>query len=195
MIAQDVVAAVTPVVETLERLGVTYYIGGSVASSLHGKPRATADVDLVADLRIEHVRRLVTALESAFYIAEEAVREAIQRHSSFNVISNEHLIKIDIFVAGSESHNRVALGHVVERRLGSELTERTFRIASAEDTVIRKLAWFRLGGEVSERQWTDVQEVLRAQAVSLDIPDRHQWAPSLGIADLLDRALSQAGLA
>lgn len=77
----DILAAITPIVEALEELGVPYHIGGSVASSLYGLPRLTIDVDLVADLHLGHVRPLVKSLQTIYYIDEEMVRDVISRRS------------------------------------------------------------------------------------------------------------------
>src|SRR6266700_8060324 len=79
----DILAAITPIVEALEELGVPYHIGGSVASSLYGLPRLTIDVDLVADLRQGHVRPLIDQLQTDYYIDEDMIRDAIRRRSSF----------------------------------------------------------------------------------------------------------------
>jgi hypothetical protein len=75
----DILAAITPIVEALEELGIPYHIGGSVASSLYGLPRLTIDADLVANLRMEHVRPLVKQLETDYYIDEDMIRDAIKR--------------------------------------------------------------------------------------------------------------------
>ena len=70
----------------LDRLGVPYVTAGSFASSLHGEPRSTDDVDLVADLRAGHAAPLVSALRGAWYVSEEVVGDAIARGASFNAI-------------------------------------------------------------------------------------------------------------
>ena len=85
------------VIEALEALDVPYLIGGSLASAVHGVARATVDADLVADLRPEHAEPLVRALGEAFYADVEAIRDAIRRRSSFNVIHLETMFKVDVF--------------------------------------------------------------------------------------------------
>jgi hypothetical protein len=77
----EVTLAVTGV---LERLGVEYLVGGSLATSLHGIPRATLDVDIVADLRMTHLEPFVTALREAFFVDADMVRDAIRRRATFS---------------------------------------------------------------------------------------------------------------
>ncbi len=98
MQGNDVLIAVLPVIDTLERLGVPYYVGGSLASSAHGVVRATADADLVADLQPRHVAGLVDALQANYYIHAGAIHEAISRSSCFNLIHLATYFKVDVFV-------------------------------------------------------------------------------------------------
>ena len=97
----QVLAAITPLVEAFEQLGVSYHIGGSVASSVYGILRATLDADLVANLHLEQARPLVKWLEAEYYIDEDMVRDAIKRRSSFNVIHLDTMLKVDVFVPKS----------------------------------------------------------------------------------------------
>ncbi|HXL36665.1 MAG TPA: hypothetical protein VN954_05625, partial [Ktedonobacteraceae bacterium] len=91
----DILITLEPLVEALEELGVPYHIGGSVASSLYGLPRLTIDVDIIADLRLEHIRPLVIRLQTNYYIDEDMIRDAIRRRSSFNVIHLDTMLKVD----------------------------------------------------------------------------------------------------
>ena len=88
----------TPIVEILEHLNVPYHIGGSVASSIYGEARPTQDVDIVADMKLSHVRPFVKLIGDDYYVVEDAIRDAIRYRSSFNLISNETFMKIDIFI-------------------------------------------------------------------------------------------------
>lgn len=119
----DILSSMIPVVDAFEELGVAYYIGGSVASLAHGMYRTTADVDLIADLRMEHVRPLKRLLQSMYYIDEDMIRDAIRHRSEFNLLG-----------------------------------------------------------------------VLKVQGTNLDIGYLQRWASSLRVADLLERALMDAGL-
>jgi hypothetical protein len=188
-----ILAAITPIVEALEQLEIKYHIGGSVASSVYGIIRATIDADLVAELRLEHVRPLVKLLEADYYIDEDAVRDAVKRRSSFNAIYLDTMLKVDVFIPKPRLFEQEELG----RAQLQPLTENTrpFYIASPEGTILNKLEWYRMGGEVSDRQWNDILGVLKVQGTNLDMAYLQRWAITLNVADLLERALVDAGLA
>jgi hypothetical protein len=97
----------------LDALGVTWLVGGSLASSLLGEPRATADVDLVADLRLEHVEPLRARLTETYYIDEDVVRWAVKTRRAFNVVHFESAMKADIYCSTNDAFSRRQL----ERRL------------------------------------------------------------------------------
>lgn len=179
------------VLDLFDELGITYMIGGSLASSIHGEPRATNDFDVVAEVAPSHVSALVAALERArFYASEDAVRDAIHRRASFNLIPARGA-KIDVFVCPDREWDRVAMDRRV--RVGYPgVPGREVAVRSAEDIILKKLEWFRLGGEVSERQWRDVRGVIRMRGAALDRPYLQRWAVVLGIADLLEAVLAES---
>ena len=189
---EEQIAVTLVVIDALDGLGVLYAIGGSLASALHGVMRATMDADLVAELRLEHAEPLAQALGDAFYVDAEMVRDAICRHSSFNVIHLETTFKVDIFVAKPRPFDRSQL----DRRqlfLVSEEPERRAYVTSAEDIVLAKMEWYRMGDEVSDRQWRDLVGVLKVQGRRLDHDYMRRMAAQLEVTDLLARALEEAG--
>ncbi len=94
------------VVAILDDLGIPYVLGGSLASSLLGEPRATADVDMAIRISASQLAPLLTALESDFYVSEDAARDAIERNASFNLIHLESVLKVDLFVLGDNLLDR-----------------------------------------------------------------------------------------
>lgn len=184
-------ATLAELVAVLERLGVTCVVGGSLASGLWGEPRATNDVDVLVDLREDQIGELVRALSPAFYVVEPAVRAAVERATSFNVVHYARAHKIDVFVAGVEGLDRAQLERRVVRSLSSD--SRPFAVTSPEDVVLRKLDWFRRGDESSQRQWRDVLGVLKVGGADLDRGYLREAAEREGLAELLARAFDEAG--
>jgi hypothetical protein len=189
----DTLLVVEPLIQAFERLGISYYIGGSVTSSVHGIPRATVDVDLVADIQRKHVPLLVNMLESVYYIDRDMLLEAIQRQASCNLIHLETMLKIDVFVLKSTAYDQEAFQRRRKNVLDEEQDIELF-LASPEDIILSKLDWFRMGGGVSERQWTDVMGVLKVQKGHLDMSYLHHWAEELGLTDLFAQACRDAGI-
>lgn len=181
------------VIAVLEQLDVSYVVGGSFASTVHGELRTTLDIDIVADLRPEHIAPLVQALEAAFYVDVGMIHDAIVRQGSFNLIHLETMFKVDVFIPKSRAFDQQQLQRRARYVVAVE-PERAIYVATAEDIILAKLEWYRLGGSVSERQWRDVLGVLQVQGAQLDLAYLRRWAATLGIADLLERALSEAGI-
>jgi hypothetical protein len=191
--APDLVAALLPVIEALDSLGVRCYVGGSVASSIHGVPRASIDADLIAELGPEHVAPLAARLSPHFYLDEGRMRDAVERRLSFNVIHLATMFKVDVFVSKGRPFDVEASGRARLEALGESPDAPKAMIASPEDTLLAKLEWYRRGGESSERQWSDILGLLRVRTGRLDLAYLADWARALGVADLLERASRQAG--
>jgi hypothetical protein len=174
-----------------EELGVPYLIGGSLASTLYGMVRTTQDSDIVAEMRLEHLRPFVMALHDEFYVDDEMIAESIQQHSSFNIIHRETMFKVDVFVPQPRPFLQSQLARAQKQTFAFE-TEISARFASPEDTILAKLEWYHIGGEVSERQWRDILGVLKVRADALDLDYLRKWASELKVSDLLERAIQQA---
>ena len=191
MTESDLVAALRPVADAFDALGVRYYLGGSLASSAHGIARASLDADIVAALEPDHGDSLVTRLASAYYIPVDRLRSAVAARSSCNFIHLATMFKIDVFVSKGRPFDRQAAERARPQAIDEGPNAPRFPVSSPEDTVLAKLEWFRLGGETSERQWWDVIGILKVTE-DADRTYLRRWAASLGVTDLLERALTDA---
>ncbi|MCZ7671776.1 MAG: hypothetical protein M5U34_33935 [Chloroflexi bacterium] len=190
MIESEALQVTLLVTNILDELNIPYVIGGSMASIIHGMLRTTMDVDIVADIQQEQAQDFLAGLKNAFYADEAMILQAIQRRSSFNLIHLTTMFKVDIFIPKARPFDQQQLNRRISERIAEDSDESIW-VLSAEDIVLAKLDWFRLGGEVSERQWRDILGVLKTQQSDLDIEYLKQWAAQLGVTQLMERALEE----
>jgi hypothetical protein len=189
-----ILSSLLPVVEAFEQLGIDYYVGGSVASLMHGFYRTTADVDIVADIRIKDIEPLVLLLQDAFYIDADSIKDAIKHRSEFGMLHYKTMFKVDVFIQKNRPFDLEVRSRVEEGTFNDFQNDHPFFIESPEDVVLTKLEWYKMGGEVSDRQWNDILGVLKVRGTALDMQYLRRWAAVLDVADLLERALDDAGL-
>jgi hypothetical protein len=174
----------------LDRTETAFVVVGSVASGAHGLARLTNDIDIVVDLPADRVSTLCDELGHGFYADAAMISCAVAAGRSFNVIHLASAYKFDLFPVGGDAFGR---SEIARRELtagsfaGLENIE--FPVASPEDTVLAKLLWFRKGGEVSDRQWSDILGIVEVQADRLDLAYLRKWAETLGVSELLNRVL------
>ena len=118
-----------------------------------------------------------------------SIRQTVK--SSFNIIHRATMFKVDFFIPLPLPFLQSQLARA-RRQTFTFDTEVSAKFASPEDTVLAKLEWYRLGGEVSDRQWRDVLGVLKTRAGELDLDYLRKWACELNVGDLLERALKEA---
>lgn len=192
MSGERVLVALGPVVDLFDRLAIPNHIGGSVATSVFGHARSTLDVDMVAAVEVRHVGPIASALRGTYYADAELMLDAIQHRACFNLIYLPQYFKVDVFAVKDSPYARVAFARHTLAKLAGTSSDREFRFATPEDVVLHKLDWYRQGGETSERQWSDILSVLRIQVGRLDLDYMRKWAPSLDVADLLERVVRDA---
>jgi hypothetical protein len=183
---EDVIDVALQVAAALDMVGAEYFVGGSLASSLQGDPRATNDIDFVIELPIGKIGDFRNALGSQFEVDTDMLRDAVLHARCANAFYLPIVTKVDFFGRGYEPFDESEFARrrrVVVRPSGESLV-----VKAPEDTVLRKLLWYREGGEVSDKQWRDVVSVLRISGDSMDTSYLTTWATRLGILELLNRA-------
>lgn len=171
----------------LEQQAITYVLVGSLASSMHGMYRSTADIDLLADVKAQQVLPLLKILQDSFYVDEHAVREAIERKESFNAIHFDSVFKVDIFIPKGDAFSRKQLERRERRKISSD-SDQLIYVATVEDTILAKLRWYHSGGRTSDTQWNDVVGMIGSSPTKLDQNYLRDWAQTLGLSALLEEA-------
>jgi hypothetical protein len=180
--------AVGRLVRRLEALGIPYMVAGSVASSHHGRPRATNDADVVIDPTFEALDALLAALPAdGYYVDARIAREALRARRLFNVIDSETAFRVDLMIRKERPFSREEFA----RRERRELEGLPVFVATAEDTILSKLEWAGKAGE-SERHLADALGVLQVSGDRLDRAYVDTWAATLGVLDLWRELLHSA---
>lgn len=179
-------------VSRLDQLGIPYMVAGSFASSVYGRVRTTYDGDVVACIKPEQVEGFIEAVKQDFYVDRGQVEQALRLKRSFNVIHMKSAFKVGIFPLGDRPFDQEAFSRRIKRQVVPDLPVELCA-QSAEDTLLYKLGWFRLGGEVSDTQWLDAVGIVKRQGDRLDLTYLRKWAPEVGVADLLQRVLEESG--
>ena len=188
----DQIDVVLKVVAVFEKSNIAYLIGGSFASSVHGFPRSTHDADLLAFISREQADLIAAELQSEFYADELAIMRAVRSKRHFNVIHIGSGFKVDVFVAKETEFEKAQFERRELKNIGNDSPQEVY-VATAEDTILAKLDWYRRGNEVSDQQWRDIKGVIKVQGDRLDMEYLNRWARELGVSDLLERALVESG--
>lgn len=194
MVGADPIEIALLVARALEENGVRYVVGGSLASSISGEPRSTLDVDLVVALDEDKVAPVIAALGTDFYSDPETIRQAIRGKSSANLLHLPSSVKVDLFVMGGSPVDEEQMDRRLRLKVATE-PDRYLYVYTPEDILLQKLRWYRMGNEVSDRQWRDVLGILAVQGNTLDSVYLKRAAGTLNVSVLLLRAVDQVGKA
>ena len=184
-------AAIRRVVDAFEQMKVSWFLTGSIASSLHGLPRSTNDLDIVMALSPSAAENLVERLGDGYFADAVMIRQAILKRQSCNLIWLETMMKIDLMPP------RFAFdGEAMQRRVKATIDEGqgatlSVMVASAEDTILAKLFWYQAGGQTSQRQVSDIRGIISVQGSRLEQTYLDKWIEVLQLGDVW-RAISQA---
>ncbi|MDI6733609.1 MAG: hypothetical protein QME51_03535 [Planctomycetota bacterium] len=167
-------------VNCFESLGIPYFITGSIASMAYGEPRLTNDIDVVAKIEPEQITELKRWFpESEFYLDTEAVKEALEHSSQFNIIHPASGLKIDVIISKNDDFDdsrfrRIRKLHTAEDSQGN--------FSSPEDVIIKKMDFYRQGG--SEKHLRDIIGIIKISGDSLNFNYINQWVNRLNLQDI-----------
>lgn len=175
------------VITALNDAGVPHMVVGSFASTVHGAERSTQDIDILIDPTPESLEAFTSSLQHTDMYVSPSAQSALRERDQFNVISPSTGWKVDLIIRQDREFDRSRLA----RRQPVDLYGVQLWLASAEDTILAKLEWARMGE--SERQLHDVARVLKVKQDALDTEYISRWADALGVTDLLEQARKLAG--
>lgn len=190
MSSNPFIEILTIVCAELDATGVKYAVTGSVASSIHGEPVTTNDIDLCLHIDLESGMKLHNALPQRFYRSDEAMRDAVQRHSMWNLIDSASGVKVDLSVLSREPYYDAVLAR--RRKVEYERGGAAFWTVSPEDVVLMKLIWHK--DSRSAKQWDNALSVVRAQGNKLEWSYLRDWADQLGLGADLNRLAVEGGI-
>jgi hypothetical protein len=176
------------VTRTLDRIGIDYFVTGSVASSLQGEPRATHDIDVVVAMEESQIDALTSAFPPpVHYLSRPSVVEAVRRRTMFNLIALDEGDKVDFWLLTNDPFDQSRLA----RRVTDEVFGVHLKVSSPEDTILAKLKWCRDSGG-SEKQFQDALRVYELQFRHLDHGYLAEWAAKLHVEPEWRRLQQQA---
>jgi len=167
---------------------IDYMVTGSLVSSFQGEPRATHDVDIVANITHAAIPVLMQAFPPPdYYLSEAAIKDAIQHQSMFNLLDTTEGDKADFWILTEESFDQSRFARKQEEKiLGFSM-----KISTPEDTILMKLRWARLSGG-SEKQFTDALRVYEVQYHNLDLDYIEAWSQTLQVKELWQKLKVEA---
>tara|TARA_Y100000031_G_scaffold69444_1_gene77165 strand:- start:477 stop:1013 length:537 start_codon:yes stop_codon:yes gene_type:complete len=170
----------------LKRLKIPYMVTGGMAVFVWGRPRFTADIDIVIEFKLEQIdilNKSLIAFSKEGYVDEYAMREAILDCGEFNFIDGQTGIKVDFWVLKKGSFDSIRL----KRKIAKKILGKTVYFTSPEDLILSKLEWYKLSE--STRHLEDIESVLKISGKKLDMRYLKQWAIKLGVKRVLDKLL------
>ncbi len=194
----DLLAVMLPAQHALEDLHVPYYLGGSIASSLHGMQQLAQDIDLVVDLGEQMPPSLFTALGQHYLLDKDEAREAVREYRPFPLIHLDSLMKVDVVFPKRDiftpSMRPLIRGYTLDERYPP------IPLASATEMLLFKVQRYQRDEQAGtddmqdDAEWNDILGMLKVQGSDLDLPFLEEWAGVLGMTDTWQRALVDAGL-
>ena len=146
-------------IERIEKTGIDYFIGGSVASIVYGEPRLTHDIDLIIHLNIYQIDKLISnfPLEEFYLPPKEVIETEMEkgRDGHFNIIHHDTGFKADVYFVGEDSLQHWALDNSTR----IDFQNLKLPIAPPEYIIILKLLFYKEGN--AYKHLDDIKGILK----------------------------------
>jgi len=171
------------IVQILEQLNIHYLITGGIAVLVWGRPRFTADIDIVIELKKSDISKLESALKrlgKSGYVDKTAIERALVKEGEFNFIDGKTGVKVDFWILKKDAFDTSRL----KRKIGKKFLGHTVYFTSPEDLILIKLVWHK--ETESARQLEDVESILKISGQDLNKKYLKVWAKKLDVEDILN---------
>lgn len=190
VMANALIDMLAETVRVLDEEQVRYAVAGSVASSVHGEPLVSQDVDLILQATPGQAGSIARKLSPRFYAPEDMLVEAARAHSMANIVDNRTGLKVDLSFVATTGFLATVMARRMSMQIGSDGPE--FRLVTAEDVILTKLVWPK--DTRSQKQWGNELSVARVKGARMDWKYLLEQADSLGIKDDLVKLRDEAGI-
>ena len=175
----DLLEVLRIVTSRLDLAGVPYMVSGSLALGYYAQPRMTRDIDVVVELDLAGIQKVVAAFSPDFYCDEDAIRRAVATRRLVNLVHLDSAYKVDLIVRKDSEYRQVEF----QRRRQLSLGGVQVWLVAPEDLLLSKLVW--AGESGSDLQLRDAAALV-ASVPDLDWPHISRWASMLGVARQLE---------
>lgn len=176
------------IVNILNDLKIPYAITGGFAIVVWGRPRYTADVDIIVEMAEKNIKPLASRLleiDKNVYVDEDTMREALQYKSEFNFIEPDMGLKVDFFVKDNTPYNKLK----IKRAIAKDIFGQEILFVSPEDLILSKMSWAK--DSESQKQFEDIRTVLRNKKIKLDLKYIRGWAVKQETIEIFERLLKE----
>jgi len=177
------------IAELLEQLKIPYFITGGMAVTVWGRPRFTADIDIIIQMQpkdAETLEKTLSIISEASYVSMEAIKRALNNYGEFNFIDGESGMKVDFWIL---KNTPFAVSQLKRRKMRSILGKKIY-FSSPEDLILSKLIWHK--ESPTGRQLDDVESILRVSKKRLDFKYLQSWAKKLDLESILNEVIKDS---
>lgn len=193
----DLLTVMLPALQAFDEQNLFWYLGGSIASSLHGMQQMAQDIDLVVDLRFQNLSSLLPRLKQYYIFDDDALQEAVSQRTACSLIHLDTLMKVDLIMTKQGTFDTALQPRITSYSLDERSP--SLRLASAVEMILVKLRRYsqdllsRTDGMRDDAEWNDIVGMLKIQGPTLERDFLEVWARNLKIAEMLRQALVDAG--
>lgn len=178
----DQAELLTSLASFFQRHHIPYMITGAWSVIFYGRPRASHDIDFVVELYPKDVDRVLKALDTLpmeFSVQKHSVRNGIMHKDLFQIIHHRTILKVDVWLLTDDPFDQSRF----KRKKTVIIFGKNTVIASAEDTILQKLRWYKMAK--IEKHIIDAAFVYQIQGNRLDKKYLDYWSKKLHVTRYL----------